>query len=109
MSRRVVVLVDGVRVPLTADTVAALRVVLDNLGERSKRDAAADLERGVRDYLGEHPDASANEVVAALRQRRRDVLRAVLAARGAREPVSGVPSPSARFPTPRNHFHEGRG
>jgi hypothetical protein len=68
------------------------------------------LERAVRGYRREHPDAPANELVRVIGGNRRDVLAAdrVVTGRSARESTRGLPGRESLVPPPENHAREAK-
>jgi len=108
--------------PLTGVLViGGERIVVEFSGESAERIGRAlaagsaarrrQLERSVRGYRAEHPDAPANELVRVIGGNRQDVLAADRAVTGrARRdrsvPLSGSDSAERLVPSPENHAEE---
>jgi len=91
--QRVVVLVRGERVTIELDRETFGRVCAAVDAAKAARRSA--LGRAVRAYLRRNPDATANEVAAAVYGRREEILRAVRTARAAEAASDTGPAASA--------------
>ena len=99
------IIVDGRSVEFDLDdlTLAEVGAAFARSDARRQRDP----DRAVRRYLGEHPDASKNEVARRIPRRRADVLAAVDRVRAMPESSSRVSSPARPVPVAGNHLPDG--